>query len=99
MLLRCKCPKCGDNKEYVAELVGTETDCFRCGHRFALQGNPGRVTWQIVSATLAVLLMIGAIGARYYLRANRWNWTHDRAAHTTTHRSTVSSVDTEDDDR
>ena len=71
MLLRCKCPKCGDPKEYIAELVGTESDCLRCGHRFALQGNPGRVTWQIVSATLAVLLLVGGIGGRLYMRANR----------------------------
>ena len=97
MLLRCKCPKCGDTKEYIAELVGTESDCLRCGHRFALQGNPGRTTWQIVSATLAVLIIIGGVSARMYLRANRWQRGHDRSAQTTTHRAPASSVDSDDD--
>jgi ribosomal protein S27E len=71
MLLRCKCPDCGDLKEYVAEQVGTEADCLKCGHRFTLQPNKGRSAWQIISATLAVLLMIGGVSARYYLRAQR----------------------------
>jgi hypothetical protein len=80
MLLKCKCPGCGETKEYVAEQVGTQLDCFRCGHRFVLQGNPARVTWQIVSATLAVLLIIGAVLGRVYLRAHRWDHVRDRHA-------------------
>src|SRR5436190_6345228 len=72
MLLRGKCPGCGDAKEYIAELVGSETDCMKCGRRFVLKDNPGRVTWHIFTATLAVLILIGGIGARVYLRSNRW---------------------------
>ena len=36
MLLRCKCPSCGETKEYIGEQVGSTLDCFRCGHRFEL---------------------------------------------------------------
>ena len=42
MLLRCKCPGCGNLKEYVAEEVGAAADCFKCGQRFTLQPNKGR---------------------------------------------------------
>jgi hypothetical protein len=77
MLLRCQCPGCGGLKEYVAEEVGSETDCFKCGRRFTLQPNKGRAAWQIISATLAVLLMIGGIGARVYFRAMRAEARHE----------------------
>jgi hypothetical protein len=72
MLLRCKCPGCGTLKEYVAEEVGSTADCLRCGQRFVLQPNHGRAVWQIAAATLAVLLIIGGIGARIYLRVQRY---------------------------
>ncbi|HEY1376746.1 MAG TPA: hypothetical protein VGF55_08120 [Gemmataceae bacterium] len=79
MLLRCKCPGCGDQKEYVAEEVGSTADCFRCGQRFTLQGNPGRAAWQIIAATLAVFVLIGGAGARIYLRAKRAEARHHAA--------------------
>jgi hypothetical protein len=84
MLLRSKCPKCGELKEYIAEQVGSQLDCFRCGHRFVLKDNPGRVTWQIVSATLAVLVVLGGIATRYYLRSHRWDHARQRTAATST---------------
>jgi DNA-directed RNA polymerase subunit RPC12/RpoP len=96
MLLKCKCPKCGEAKEYLAEQVGTPLDCFRCGHRFLLQNNPVRVTWQIISATLAVLVIIGGICARVYLRAERWG-AFDR--HTPAVSFQFGDHDDDDDDR
>jgi uncharacterized protein (DUF983 family) len=84
MLLRSKCPKCGELKEYIPEQVGTHLDCFSCGHRFVLKDNPGRVTWQIVSATLAVLVIGGGLAARFYLRAHRWDHARQRTATTAT---------------
>jgi ribosomal protein S27E len=96
MLLRCKCPGCGDLKEYVAEEVGTTADCFRCGQRFTLQPNPGRAAWQIVSATLAVLLMLGGIGARMYLRAKRAEARHE-AARSAFNRLPTNPADSSDD--
>ena len=43
MLLACKCPSCGQARQYIAELVGSTADCDRCGAAFVLKGNPGRV--------------------------------------------------------
>ncbi len=97
MLLRCKCPGCGDLKEYVAEQVGTTADCFRCGHRFTLLSNPGRVTWHIIAATLAVLLMIVGFSARMYLRSQRWQARHHAA--NVAHDRQVHDGDDKDDDR
>jgi len=93
MLLRCQCPGCGDLKEYVAEQVGTTADCFKCGRQFEMKANPGRVTWHIVAATLAVLMMTGGAGARWYLRAKRYENLH---RHGHVH---VQPGPTDDDDR
>lgn len=71
MLLKCKCPGCGETKEYIAEQVGSTIDCFRCGRRFVLQGNRARATWMIASATVAVLVFCGAAAAWYY---EAWRW-------------------------
>jgi uncharacterized protein (DUF983 family) len=97
MLLRCKCPGCGDLKEYVAEEVGTTGDCLRCGHRFTLQANPGRAAWQIIAATLAVLIMVGGFGARMYFRAKR---SEDRfhAAQRAAERQRLAASNNSDDD-
>ena len=84
MLLRCKCPGCGDRKEYVAEEVGSTTDCFKCGSRFTLQPNRGRVAWHIIVATLAVLGMVGGITARVYKRAMRAEAKHQHNTNRTT---------------
>jgi hypothetical protein len=85
MLLRCKCPSCGETKEYIAEQVGSTLDCFRCGHRFELKGNPARVAWHIIAATLVVLAMIGAVLGRAYKRSHRWEHAdRDRQTHTFT---------------
>jgi hypothetical protein len=96
MLLRCKCPGCGDLKEYVAEEVGTATDCFRCGHRFTLQANPGRVAWHITCATLAVLLIIGGFSARYYWRAKRFEARHNQAVRAADQHRFVVTDDSDD---
>jgi DNA-directed RNA polymerase subunit RPC12/RpoP len=71
MLLKCKCPKCGEKKEYIAEQVGSPLDCFRCGHRFILKNNTARATWRVVTATVAVLAFFGALAAWYY-ESRRW---------------------------
>jgi uncharacterized paraquat-inducible protein A len=97
MLLRCKCPGCGDLKEYVAEEVGTTADCFRCGQRFTLQGNPGRAAWHVIAATLAVLVMIGGVGARMYLRAKQAEARH-QAAQVAHERQFHDDGDDRDDD-
>ena len=96
MLLRCKCPGCGDLKEYVAEEIGTSADCFRCGHRLTLQANPGRTAWQVISATLAVFVLVGGFTARMYWRAKRAEARHHHAVRAADqHRSAV--VDERDD--
>jgi uncharacterized protein (DUF983 family) len=84
MFLRCQCPGCGETKEYIAEQVGGHLDCFGCGHRLVLNDNPGRVTWHIVSATLAVLVVLGGIATRYYLRSHRWDRDRPRTTATYT---------------
>lgn len=71
MLLKCKCPGCGEEKEYIAEQVGSQIDCFRCGRRFVLKANRMRATWKIVSATVAVMVFGGALATWYY-EARRW---------------------------
>ena len=80
MLLRCKCPGCGNQKEYIAEEVGATTDCQRCGNRFTLQPNHGRVAWHIIAATLAVMGGVGGLGVRMYLRAQRVEAKHQHHA-------------------
>jgi hypothetical protein len=79
MLLKCRCPKCGELKEYIPEQVGSQLDCFSCGHRFVLKNNPGRVTWRIVSATLAVLIMLGGLATWFY-ESRRWESFENRDA-------------------
>jgi|SRR6516165_3970496 hypothetical protein len=96
MLLRCKCPGCGDLKEYLAEEVGTSADCFRCGKRFTLRANRGRAVWQIVAATLAVLVLGGGVGARFYLRAKR-SEARFHAAQTAAERQRQAARDDSDD--
>jgi len=71
MLLKCKCPGCGEDKEYIAEQVGSQLDCFRCGRRFVLKANRVRATWKIVSATVAVLVFAGAL-VTWYHESRRW---------------------------
>jgi uncharacterized protein (DUF983 family) len=73
MLFSCKCPACGQKKQYIAEQVGTAVNCDRCGHSFPLPGNPGRVIWQIVAATLMVIILAGFYTSRAYFRAHRWD--------------------------
>jgi hypothetical protein len=97
MLLRCKCPSCGEVKEYVQEQVGSELDCFRCGARFPLKGNPVRVTGHIIVATLAVLITIGGIASRAYWRAHRWERMHDRHAKVATFQPHAAPSDPDDD--
>ena len=71
MLLRSKCPGCGDLKEYVAEQVGSETDCRKCGRRFELKLYRGYVARQVISTTLAVLVVTGSVIAHFCLRDKR----------------------------
>lgn len=71
MLLKCRCPGCGEEKEYIAEQVGTPLDCFHCGRRFVLKSNRVRSTWKIISAAVAVLVFAGALVTWYY-EARRW---------------------------
>jgi uncharacterized paraquat-inducible protein A len=97
MLLRRKCPGCGDLKEYLAEEVGTTADCFRCGQRFTLQPNNGRAAWQIITATMAVLLLISGIAARVYLRAKRAENRHN-TVRTFMERQTATPSDERDGD-
>jgi hypothetical protein len=98
MLLRCKCPGCGDQKEYVAEEVGSKADCFRCGHRFTLQPNRGRVAWHIIGATLAVLLMVVGATARVYWRAQRAErWQHAAKAAAERQRQAAAAITADDD--
>jgi hypothetical protein len=98
MLLRCKCPGCGELKEYVAEEVGTSADCLKCGNRFTLLANPGRAAWQIVTATLAVLLMVGGVGARMYWRAKRSEARHQAAQTAVERQRLAAPADIGDDD-
>jgi hypothetical protein len=84
MLLRCKCPGCGDLKEYVAEEVGSTSDCFKCGSRFTLKPNRARAARHIIFATLAVLVMVGGITARIYKRARRAEARHQHHTNRTT---------------
>jgi ribosomal protein S27E len=80
MMLRCKCPGCGTQTEYIAEQVGTMTDCRSCGRAFALQANRGRVAWHIIAATLGVLVLVGGVTHRFYKRAKRSEMWHNAAA-------------------
>src|SRR5262249_34740633 len=96
MLLRCKCPGCGAQKEYVAEEVGSTADCFGGGQRFTLQSTPGRAAWQIVAATLAVFVLIGGAGARIYLRAKRAEARHHAAQ--VAHERQIHDGDADDGD-
>jgi len=97
MLLRCKCPGCGAPKEYIAEEVGTTADCPRCGNRFTLQPNPGRAIWQIVAATLGLLILVGGTTARIYKRAWWSQVRHEQFHKTAENRRTVIVDDDRDD--
>ena len=97
MLLRCKCPGCGAQKEYIAEEVGNTTDCPRCGNRFTLQPNPGRAVWHIVAATLGLLILVGGTTARIYKRAWRSQARHEHFHKTAEHQRTVIVDDDRDD--
>jgi uncharacterized protein (DUF983 family) len=79
MMLHCKCPGCGTKTEYIAEQVGTLTDCRSCGRAFALRANNGRAAWQIICATIGMLVLVGGISARYYWRVKRYETMHKAA--------------------
>jgi len=76
MMLKCPCPKCGQSNDYIAEQVGLTTYCNRCGHAFALRGQPGKVVWHLALATLIVVGTIAGVVNRAYRRAHRHD--HDR---------------------
>jgi hypothetical protein len=77
MLLRCKCPGCGAKKEYIAEEVGSTTDCPHCGQMFTLQPNRGRVAWHIIAGTLGLLMLVGGGTYRFYKRARMAQARHE----------------------
>jgi hypothetical protein len=83
-------------KEYIAEEVGATTDCMGCGRQFTLVANHGRAAWQIISATLAVLLLIGGVAGRYYLRAKRSEARFHAAQNAAERQRLAAQVDNDD---
>lgn len=71
MLLKCRCPKCGRAKEYIAEQVGQTGYCDSCGHAFTFRGQPMRVVWHLTVATLVVVGTVVGFMAKAYRKANR----------------------------
>ena len=78
MLLACKCPSCGQEKQYIAELVGSTANCDRCGAAFELKGNPGRVFWHVALAAVVVVATVLGFFGRAALRSQRWQRIHEQ---------------------
>lgn len=96
MMLRCKCPGCGTQTEYIAEQVGTITDCRGCGRAFALRANNGRAAWQIICATVGVLVLVAGAAHRVYWRAKRSEMLHKSAVQARDHQRVVIVDDNDD---
>ena len=83
MLFSCACPKCGKNKDYMAEEVGKIGFCMQCGAAFVFKDNPRAVGKHVALAlagvTGSILLYCGAVFVRAQFQGEVLK-LHDRLA-------------------
>ena len=73
MLLKCKCPHCGQPKDYIDEQVGQPAYCSRCGQSFTLQAQPAKVAWHLAVATFVVLAGVLGFLGKMYSKAHKYD--------------------------
>ena len=69
MLLSTSCPKCGKNRDYLAEEIGKSAHCMQCGEAFLLKENNKQMSKNVLYGAAAALASTVLIGGGLLIRA------------------------------